>query len=104
MLGNNNSNNNLQFHIILSSEASVLEFLSDFQHGRQAFFKEFSTISKKKELMPNQARSLQCSFGPQGRAVVKATCFSPIFSVPPINKLLHPRVLRELIKMKEEQK
>ncbi len=37
MLGNNNSNNNLQFHIILSSEASVLEFLSDFQHGRQAF-------------------------------------------------------------------
>jgi len=56
--------------------------------------------------MPNQARSLQCSFGPQGRAVVKATCFSPILSVPPpiIIKLLHPRVLRELIKMKEEQK
>jgi len=55
--------------------------------------------------MPNQARSLQCSFGPQGRAVVKATCFSPILSVPPApSSSIHPRVLRELIKMKEEQK
>jgi hypothetical protein len=50
MLGNNNNNNNnnLKFRIILNSEAIVLEFLSDFQHGRQAFEKEFSTISKKK--------------------------------------------------------
>jgi hypothetical protein len=48
MLGSNNNHNVLQCRIILNSEASVLEFLSDFQHGRQAFFREFSTMSKKK--------------------------------------------------------
>jgi hypothetical protein len=39
---NNNNNNNLQFGIILNSEASVLrEFLSDFWHDGQLFLRFF---------------------------------------------------------------